>query len=421
MSVERQRMELSRHPLWLQVPRAQASVQELDPTSRNEEDLKDLLIAQLDSLESYRRFRSPVVTERLLNQTAESLTDLQQVIANRDRTSDQAFEAILRAAQEDLAETMRRWSVPSVHLYSEVRDYVKQALNEVESEHIRRRQETQEALAEIERHRVADRLSSEELLDRIRNEGIAVRADWDTKVSELTGEVTAANRQVVILGETISRQQTRLDEAIRKQSEAFNIAESDRRKAFDNHVIEFGEMVNTQVQEYGKSFSDATRKAIATVDGLVTSMTEQEDQAKQLIGNIAAASTSKHYSEYAKNERVMAERLRLAAVVMLIIACAVTIWVFSSTDGFKDTGLTTVVLKAGITLPLIAAATYLVKESGKHRRQEMVAKDLELKMLALQPLISKVDDADQKRLLAEAARELLVVDRRLGGEEQNKK
>lgn len=88
---------------------------------------------------------------------------------------------------------------------------------------------------------------------------------------------------------------------------------------------------------------------------------------KEVAGATARGALAEHFSDLAEGQRRVANVLRLSVIALLVAVTLLTTWSISlhasAISSWLDLGR-----RAAVTLPLLALAGYLGRESGHHRR-----------------------------------------------------
>jgi hypothetical protein len=145
------------------------------------------------------------------------------------------------------------------------------------------------------------------------------------------------------------------------------------------------------IQESGRSALDAVEEEAAEhVKRLETLLA----QAVKTVGAIGSTGMSAGYQQAADKENGAADRLRFVAIVALAIAGVVSvsgvvtslIWDFDWELLFQ---------KTFSALPLLLLAGYAASESGKHREQARISRQIELQLASLDSYIALFEDSEK--------------------------
>jgi len=124
---------------------------------------------------------------------------------------------------------------------------------------------------------------------------------------------------------------------------------------------------------------------------------------------VALASTSTDYGKYAKEQKETADQLRRGAIALFVVAAIITgVWVIWI--GAEEIELGAILLRLGLSLSFFGAATYAITESRRHRKEEVKAKDTQLKLVALEPFIANVNPARREQFKLAIAHHVFISD-----------
>ena len=132
-----------------------------------------------------------------------------------------------------------------------------------------------------------------------------------------------------------------------------------------------------------------------------TRLAEIERMAKEagaLTGAIALSHTAAEYEEEAKQQKKAADWLRRLTIAFAVGSVAMAIW--AVVHHADDTN--TLVAKLAVSGVLGGLAGYTAQQSGKHRKREVRAKDLQLQLTAfspfIEPLLPELQQAERVRM-----------------------
>jgi hypothetical protein len=204
----------------------------------------------------------------------------------------------------------------------------------------------------------------------------AVRTDLDTRKQEVTTETgalaTSFQQRLDELEATAASFRESIDQIGSQQTQAFTEAQTKRESDFQER-LEGSEKRLEEFLETSKS----------TLDTNVSEIQRMAEETGQLAGAIALGATAERYGEERDEQKGIADRLRLASMVMALLAVVLAFLVTlqSHPDNATFAG------KLSVSLLIGAIATYLAKQSGRHRRREEKARTLQLELTAFSPFI----------------------------------
>jgi len=224
--------------------------------------------------------------------------------------------------------------------------------------------------------------------------------------------------------QTIESQKGRLDTAISQLQNQFSEAEDRRRESFENQISKFSEEsqkfrqnmnselnsfleqrrqeVNQAISKYkeeaNKNIEELKKNADALyrahkkeAEDTLTFLANKREEAKRLLGIIGNIGFTGNYNKIANQERLTANILRIAAIVLMIAGSFVigTVVFNISKTGF-DWKL--VLSRIGVTITILIPAFYAARESDRHRQREVRNRKMELELASIDPYLELLPD-----------------------------
>lgn len=215
---------------------------------------------------------------------------------------------------------------------------------------------------------------AQERLKSLEDDTAAARSSLETLRDE-------TNTRVEELGQSLTTQRESIDQVAAQQTQAFGEAETSRQSEF----LEQLKAANERIEAF---MTDAQQQ----VDERVSEIRRMKEETAQLVGAIGLAATAERYGEEAVTQKRIADRLRLAsmgtAVLAVVLAFVVTLQNHPDDATFAG--------KLAVSILIGAIATYLAKQSGRHRRREEKARDLQLELTAFSPFIEPLSAEQQE-------------------------
>jgi prefoldin subunit 5 len=396
--LERWDEEYRNDPLWSGIDELISELQQASP-DEDEQYNYDRLMLTLQVIYGYRDIPNILVSQSMM-------TNLRGVVQGHLRTQINNWIANSNQAHLDRAitqlnnalEHMRGWPVSKEKsLYSAAR-----TVHGATSRFERR-------LAELEE-------TIEQNNAQIGEFGVDQEKRFDEREERLLERFAELETNLSTADQGLKRIDTRLDSIINQFQERHESLQETRTEEWNDLLGDTREKFTESIRKLETDFDQTKELHTDQAHQHIDVMQSLKRQAQELVNATVTAGTSTEYGAYEIEQKKAADLLRIAAVALFAVATVVVVMVFERDSGFSDTDLGSVLMKASIPLPLIVAATVLMKESGKHRRQEIISKDLQLKIVAIHPFIANLDSGVQEKLRQEAAKALLVYDRRLGGD-----
>jgi hypothetical protein len=208
----------------------------------------------------------------------------------------------------------------------------------------------------------------------------ALREQLDSVSSEISGSVETVSAgfktQVETLTISIAAQQQALDQMLTRHSETFSETQEQRATEF-----------KAEIEQAKKDLGALHSKASAEVERHVGEIRRMEKESSDLVGAIGLAGTAERYGEEAKEQKKVADVLRWLTLVLAVGAIAMAVYA-----AVHNTGeLTAVGSKLAVSLVFGGLATYTARQSGRHRKREERARNLQLELTAFAPFIEPLD------------------------------
>jgi len=221
-----------------------------------------------------------------------------------------------------------------------------------------------------------------------------IESETETHIAEVRGQ--------------IDTQVARLDAAITQTQGTFSEAQERRLAEFAESQTKREEAFGTRVDELMNSSKAVLDDLVAKGQSSVRALEEQEDRAAQIVGITAASVVTGAYMKEAAEQRSEADKWRywaLGSALVLLIYLVVMALRFPPGHDLSATGwLTYWSPKLPFGIVVTAVFPYLMRQSGGHRQRERSARRMAMELTAFRPFLSELDEADRKKLIAEAQR-----------------
>lgn len=222
------------------------------------------------------------------------------------------------------------------------------------------------------------------------------------RVAEVRKEVDALSATITDEALRVTQQASRLDTALTTQQSAFDKQQTERSSAFRAEQGERETSAATLLCEIeDRAEKAAAEHRDAALEHLAF-LTAKSDEAAKLVEATGRHSLTTRYGQYAQQERRNAFWWSVAAVAFALGGFAF-IAVQIARISTENLSWQLTVYKMTASFALLAVAGYAGKQASEHRDEERHAKDLQLKLNAFEPFLSRLDDATQARLRAEFA------------------
>lgn len=213
-----------------------------------------------------------------------------------------------------------------------------------------------------------------------------VRQEADELRRERAAQVAATRKQLDDLQAQIEAQEDRAAAVVTRLQADFQQAEEARQKAATDAAAEIKAAAATQRDELANEAADA-----------LEALERHRAEAARLVNAVGQNAFAGGFGEYANDERAAANRWRLitvASIIAIVAAGFSYLW----TVGASEFSLQAFWIRAVIIVPLAFLAGYAARQSGRHRRNEVAARDLALKLLALDPYLELLPEEDKQKV-----------------------
>ncbi len=258
------------------------------------------------------------------------------------------------------------------------------------------------------------------------------RDEFKKKIDGYKNVLNQLENNVKQQNQNIENQKTRLDSAISQFQTQFSEAEDRRRESFENSIktnnqehMKFKDNIQNELnlftQEKQKEvtqhinkfnedagnrlsvFKDDSNNALNTLkgdsDATMKYLSERKEEAKNLLNIIANIGSTGNYNKIATQEKIVAEILRVLAVIFMVAGIYVigTVVFNISKTGFDWKLLLS---RVGVTITIFIPAFYLARESSKHRQREIHNRKMELELASIGPYLELLPDDKKNELKA---------------------
>lgn len=232
------------------------------------------------------------------------------------------------------------------------------------------------------------------------------------QVTGMVAHVTASAARLTQLDSTIEAQKKRLDEAIAQFQKQFSESDTARRmqaedteRNFASQFQQFRESISKDVQ----TLLDSQKKELAsTVQNfshdaaqIIKHMEDKKVAAARLLDVSANVAITGNYDKCARSERFRAEALRIVALLFMAALVFGAIETIKLATKAPDIDWKLLAIRFATTLTLAIPAFYAVRESNKHRVQEIRYRRMQLELAAIDPYLELLEKPKRDEIKAE--------------------
>jgi hypothetical protein len=272
--------------------------------------------------------------------------------------------------------------------------------------------ETSERLNELEiavRHRLNELLTDmdaqKQALEPIRQQLESFRQQAEAKAQEV---VAYADQRIAEIKVEIDAHKARLDEVILQHQAQFAEAQERRLQEFNDGQKQREAAFSQRSENLLAAGQAQVDELLAKARGMVTSLEEQEERARQIVGVTAASGAAGSYVKEATEQRQEADTWRRVAVALglLLLAGAFVSGIVSPPSGNMSVGEAVSFFSVRLSVggALGGVIYFIISQSDEHRRRERSAKRLADQLTAFRPFLAELNDAERNILISEAWR-----------------
>jgi hypothetical protein len=218
----------------------------------------------------------------------------------------------------------------------------------------------------------------------------------------LDSRLTTVTSQLETLETNAAAQAAKLDQALADQKTQFSADQAERTAAFRDAEDERTQQAEDTARQAKEQFTATAEELTGSAAGTLQSLAELKQQAEDLVAAIGLTGVAAGYNETAQQEGKVADRLRVATIVVALAAAAVLVFalfVDHSAAGSWQQLLTRLLLSASFA----GVAAYCGRESAAHRAVARDARERHLQLAALNPYLANLPEEERLRLKSELA------------------
>jgi hypothetical protein len=260
----------------------------------------------------------------------------------------------------------------------------------------------------------AYRSSVAKLVDEVR-ESIKTEHAHVAEVGERAGAVGAEYERFIERVQvreqnfeaTIAEQSARLEAAIRENQAQFSQAQEMNRERFAQVLDEArqqleadSDAMRTKSESRAAQYNDAAKNSLKHLKQLEVLAT----RTYQVVSN---ATTAGFFQNEANDQKQAANTWRLvgvSALVLIVVLGAFELFLGDATPSLEHSAARLPIALAGAAL-----ATYCLRESGQHRRQERLLRRREVDVSTIAPYLESIVDQDERERLKVAHAKFLFL------------
>ncbi|NRT55387.1 hypothetical protein [Sphaerotilus uruguayifluvii] len=190
-----------------------------------------------------------------------------------------------------------------------------------------------------------------------------------------------------------------IDHVVKRQVELDLLCKNARENA---------EAANSQSKELSSEIDNIKREANNRTEEIIKNLHEKQKEINELVGVISGTAIAGSYEKSAAEEKDLAEiTRRISVILMLIIVVIIGYSILETRSPEFDwkVSLTRVILSLTISIP----ATYLARESTKHRSKQHEYLRMSLDLKSITPYLASLPNEEQNKIKSEMADRIFAI------------
>ena len=199
------------------------------------------------------------------------------------------------------------------------------------------------------------------------------------------------------LSATINEATERLQREVTSIQETFR--ESQGRQ-FD----EFTESQSQRFAEFTAAQETRDQEFHERLDSTIEDIESYRDQARNMLEEVAGASSAEHYAKQRDAQKSSADSWRLGGVIAFLALCVAAVGIFIDARlSEEDFSLVWFAARTGVLGTLAAFTTIAMRQSGQHRRREEQIDRVANELMLLWPFVNRLPDEDRLAVILHVA------------------
>jgi hypothetical protein len=235
--------------------------------------------------------------------------------------------------------------------------------------------------------------------------------ELNSNIEKTDHTLSGIQRNIDNCNQTIEQQKTRLDAAIQTTLETFTTSQKSREAEFSSLIANFknaDEKLNKDItKQVEEKFTEIQKQA----NDILNILEEKKKQASDLVQIVSNIGVTGNFNKYAEQQKKTANILRRIAIGSMVLLVVGTGWIIYSINQNEFDWQVSLFKFFSIGI-LTVPATYLAKESSKHRNLEFKYRKMELEIASLDPFMENLPVEERNALKTE------LIKRMFGKEEE---
>lgn len=220
-------------------------------------------------------------------------------------------------------------------------------------------------------------------------------ASRDQAVAALTAQLNVVKEGADRLALEIEQQKVRVDGIATEFQKQFTQAQEQRAEAAQAQLQEQATAAQGRATAADTAYKAAATNLQNQGKTVIDQMQEMRVQAQELMHAITATGTAAGYQNEGDAERSRADIFGGLAVVVALLAALASFLLLEVLASGKSQPIQNIIARILVVFIVGGVASYLAAQSAHHRRREVAARKKQLALVALEPFISGLPEAEK--------------------------
>lgn len=250
-------------------------------------------------------------------------------------------------------------------------------------------------------HVTSFRRSSGQLLAGVRNDVEELRAALSKLNESVDAAGTSQTNQLTALEGAVKQNKAVGEQALTELREKFAASQEERQERFRTTLDEKRGNLDGILERVESEAATSRETLEGRADGTLKALAQAEEQAKTLVNTVGAIGTSGGYGGYAAQQKAVADNWRRVAIAIAVVA--VLVGLQSLIWGAESTSWQFLVKSSVVVSALGGLAAYAGRQSGQHRSEETAARNIELRLAAIDPYLALLEESKRDEIKGQLA------------------
>jgi len=214
-----------------------------------------------------------------------------------------------------------------------------------------------------------------------------------------------------LIKETIKKLERKTAASVLKKKKIIDEYRSDSIEKRLKTVQEKISKSDEAIESLGELIKDPLKEAEKTLEETKQRLGEKEEKLNEIFGTVTAESISGSYENTATKENDTANKLRNYSIVFMTLMVLMICYTYYQSS-YQQFDIAQSIIRIGMVVILSIPATYLAKESSRHREIQNKYKQNSLHLKAIHPYIASLPQEKQNEIKEKVAEQIFVTESR---------